>query len=172
MLHPILVRALAGPARLRRFPLAFLEAFPGLLLLSSPTAAAAAAGGHANGRHAEGQEEDVVKADGGGGVLAPGLWRRAVAAVLCPPAAGGGVNSGGSGGDGAAVVSARLKLVCFGDRGDGVQQGQQRKGSSKEKGRKYTAAEMRNEIRSATVVLAYACPSHVIACVCLWIAPA
>ncbi|CAN0301532.1 unnamed protein product, partial [Ectocarpus sp. 8 AP-2014] len=140
VLHPILVRSLGGPARLRRFPLAFLEAFPGLLLRSSPTAA----GGHANGRHGEGQEEDVVKVDEGGGVLAPGLWQRAVAAVLFPPAAGGVVNrggraggdsagvvsggGGGGGGDGAAVVSARLELVWFGD----VRQGQQREGVGSE----------------------------------------
>ncbi|CAM9739239.1 unnamed protein product, partial [Ectocarpus sp. 12 AP-2014] len=132
VLHPILVRTLGGPARLRRFPLAFLEAFPGLLLRSSPTAA----GALANGRHREGQEEDGAKVDRGDGVLAPGLWQRAVAAVLFPPAAGGGANSGGGtggesadvvvvgggGGDGTAVVSARLKLVWFGD----VRQGQRR----------------------------------------------
>ncbi|CAM9213148.1 unnamed protein product [Ectocarpus sp. 6 AP-2014] len=152
VLHPILVRSLGGPSRLRRFPLAFLEAFPGLFLRSSPTAA----GALANGRHWEGQEEDGAKVDRGDGVLAPGLWRRAVAAVLFPQAAGGGVNSGGGaggesagvvgggggGGDGAAVVSARLKLLCFGD----VRRGQQREGGGPEE---ETADDLADKILQA-----------------------
>ncbi|CAM9301057.1 unnamed protein product [Ectocarpus sp. 12 AP-2014] len=152
VLHPILVRSLGGPARLRRFPLAFLEAFPGLLLRSSPTAA----GALANGRHREGQEENGAKVDRGDGVLAPGLWQRAVAAVLFPPAAGGGASSGGGtggesaggvdgggrGGDGAAGVSARLKLVWCGD----VRQGQRREAGGPEE---ETADELADKILQA-----------------------
>lgn len=115
----------------------------------------------------------MVKVDGGG-VLAPGLWRRAVAAVLFPPAAGDGVNrgggaggdnagvvsGGGGGGDGATVVSARLKLVWFGD----VRQGQQREGSLKGRG-EYT--QMSKKIKEDSGCTYLFLPSRVIARVCV-----
>ena len=144
------MRCVGGPARLLRFPLAFLEAFPGYFLPphlspATTTATATAAAGTAapaypergSGDGAENGPATVSGAgseavEGYGGVLAPGLWRRAVVAVMFSPG-GDGASGGGGGGVGATVVSDRFKVVCLGEgggggssaggiRGDGVQE--------------------------------------------------
>eukprot|EP00903_Cladosiphon_okamuranus_P011168 g10541.t1 len=121
ILHSILVRCAGGPVRLLRFPLAFLEAFPGYFLPPhppAPSAAAAAAASsspaHGSSNGAESGSEAVVVAGSEareGGVLAPGLWGRAVRAVMFSQ----GGDGGGGGNVGAAVVANRFKLVCLGE---------------------------------------------------------
>lgn len=99
ILHSILVHALSGPSRLLRFPLAFLEAFPGFLT-SSPMDALPGV--------ASDVDDGVGAAEGRGRLLLnPGLWQRAAHAALFP---GGKVVADGGG---AALVFARLKSVCL-----------------------------------------------------------
>lgn len=96
ILHSILVRALSCPSRLLRFPLAFLEAFPGFLV-SSPTDSLPRV-----------VSDGIGTAEGRGRLLLiPGLWKRAALAALFP--GGKAVSNGG----GAALISARLKSVCL-----------------------------------------------------------
>eukprot|EP00752_Nemacystus_decipiens_P003624 g3341.t1 len=168
ILHSILVRCLGGPSRLLRFPLAFLEAFPGYFLPphfpQTATAAAAAVPSELGSSNiAENESGEATRArleavEGAGGALAPGLWRRAVKTVMFPPGGdgGSGVGGGGAGGVGAAVVSDRLRVMCLGEeggsnggdnRGDGVQEGARCIGRSPERvGRRETPDKLAEEI--------------------------
>ncbi|CAM9306368.1 unnamed protein product [Pylaiella littoralis] len=160
VLHSVLVRSLGGPSRLLRFPLAFLEAFPGFFLpppRSPPTAIAAAAAAAAAATTAA----TATVADG---VLAPGLWRRAVTAAMCP--AGEASSGGGGVGGGFAVVAARFQLVAFGgEEGGGggggggsvringdIQQGGKGRGGGGERD-KAAAAKLAEDILQAICAL-------------------